>query len=144
MDVMQVVVVTYPASLPETPRFPSPHHGPIFPATAAGKGYQQGRWMHRWLDGGLWSDSAGAQLGSLLMCFPSRARRNGPSTTVSNIETFAFGWPLFSFSFFSFFNEAFNVLWTKTRVEESSKTLSEGPLLGPRPGGGAVLRCHPE
>lgn len=81
------------------------------------------------------------------MCFPSRARRNGPSATVSDIETFAFGWPLFSFfsfSFFSFFNEAFNVLWTKTRVEESSKTLSEDPLLGPRPGGGAVLRCHPE
>lgn len=45
MDVMQVV--TYPASLPETPRFPSPTMAPF--SSATGKGYQQDRWMDAWM-----------------------------------------------------------------------------------------------
>lgn len=59
--------VTYPASLPETPRFPSPPPmAPFSSATATGKGYQ-----HRWV----------ADFGRSLLNFETR--RNGPMATVA-------------------------------------------------------------
>jgi hypothetical protein len=67
---------------------PTPHHyrnpfaslpppGPPY-SSATGKDCQ-GRF-----DSGLWSDSA--QLGSLLMCFPSRARRNGSTAALKRLK----------------------------------------------------------
>lgn len=107
--------VTYPASLPETPRFPSPPPmAPFSSATATGKGYQ-----HRWV----------ADFGRILLNFETR--RNGPMATVA-FETAGLTSPWEPPRELECLH-----LYTMPRGSRSSTTLYEDPLLVPRPGGGA-------